>query len=217
MSEPENEFQTPEDWGNRLVEAIKATRRHQGTKFGLTEPAGGKELNPEALQRRRDREIQIPARVRANITTDHPAVQHYVEAIKQKAPIMVLSGPNRTGKSTLAASIAIALDVRFKWCTCFDILSEIKATFSKSGGNWKIPMIDLLVIDEWEKFVGGEWAETTLDRTVCQRYDNQKPTIIITNKTKDDMRLCLTSSVISRIRTHNSFHTINAPWWKQSE
>ena len=157
---------------------------------------------------------QIPKRIRRNITTDHPKVSEIIHLIQAEQPIIILSGQNRTGKSTLAASVAMAYQKPFIWYNAFDLLEQIKASWHTKQ-PWKRPKASLVVIDELEKVVQGEWAELVIDQTICARYDECLPTIVVTNLTADQIKANASNRFIGRVREQQTFLRINKPWWQQ--
>lgn len=155
---------------------------------------------------------QIPKRIQKHITTNHPKVDEILKLIQDEQPIIILSGQNRMGKSTLAASVAMATGRPFVWHNAFDLLETIKASW-QGKSPWRRPKHPLMVIDELEKVVKGEWAELIIDQTICNRYDNCQATIVVTNLTADQIKANASNRFIHRVREQQTFYKIKEPWW----
>lgn len=177
----------------------------------------------EANTARGPKEAQIPGvkltgglskRLKANLNHEHPIVQKHIDRIKDHRGTTVFYGPNRTGKSSLAASIAWGFNESARFTYSFSFLQEIKDTFDNPKRTWTIPNQRLLILDEFEKFNAGEWANTTLDRTLSHRHDDMLANIIITNLSLDQLTESLSGSLYSRIDETGGFIEISNPWWK---
>lgn len=144
-----------------------------------------------------------------------PLAKRLSDRLKQKNGLVILSGVNGTGKSILAASVAMHWEARKKvyWTDTWDLLEAIKATF-ESKKEWEIPKHDLMIIDEFEKFNGTEWSSNMLDRTVCKRFDNMLPTLIVTNSTKEELNEICTGSLIRRVMDSEGLIELTKPYWK---
>lgn len=188
-----------------------ALRQYQQTKKQESEATGATEPQIKPLTVH-DLYPQVPKRVRMHILATHDQAIKGAKRIHESQPILVLSGPNRTGKSTLAASIAAAYGKKFVWKTAAEMLDEIKASW-ESKRPWKKPSCSLLVIDEVEKIVSSDWAINTIDNTITGRYDDCLPTIVTTNLDADGFRGQMSARLVSRVKEQQSFHQCNKPWW----
>lgn len=101
---------------------------------------------------------------------------------------LVLSGPVGVGKTYVLAALAkdfISKGISVKFVDFFQLLAEIKASFSKKMSEDSIlnPLIDVdvLFIDELGKGRNTEFELTIIDQIVMGRYNQDKPIIATTN------------------------------------
>lgn len=192
-----------------VEESLGLLEKCIGSKKRSGQISGGEELQ------KRPCEISgvIPKRSLLRLDTQNPIVASIKSKLIETKGVVILSGINRTGKSTLAASVVKSWPGRTaEWTSAFQMLQDIKESFNTKQ-HWKPSRKSLLVIDEFDKFTGSEWAETVLDRTVCDRYDNLLPTLIVTNADKDHLKNLCTNALLSRIKESDGFVEMNKPWW----
>ena len=191
---------------SRFGNALRKYQHTRKTEAALSEPISKQSNQSRYLS-------ELPKRISRFIHPDHPMARDLVARIENHQPIIVLSGPNRTGKSTLAASVAVAYSKAFRWFTAAEMLDEIKASW-ESKRPWKKPKCPLLVIDEIEKIVSSDWAVNTIDHTITSRYDDCLPTIVTTNLSAEPFKQQASGRLSSRVKEQNSFFNIKQPWWK---
>ena len=107
---------------------------------------------------------------------------------------LIISGPVGTGKTHLAASVANALLNVGQKVICMpsiDLLAAIRATYKENGNDEEIinefKTADLLIIDDLGKEKATEWSVQMIYSIVNSRYENEKPMIITTNYTPDEL------------------------------
>jgi DNA replication protein DnaC len=204
--ENEEQPKSAADIASRFGEAVRMYSQAKKQQSEATDPLERQFDGQQYMQ-------QIPKRIQKHITPKHPKVDEILKLIRDEQPIIILSGQNRMGKSTLAASVAIATGKPFVWHNAFDLLETIKASW-QGKAPWKRPKHPLMVIDELEKVVKGEWAELVIDQTICNRYDNCQSTIVVTNLTADQIKANASNRFIHRVREQQTFFRIKEPWWK---
>lgn len=132
---------------------------------------------------------------------------------------LYIEGTNGTGKTHLAAAIALKLiyedNVPVICKTSSDLLMDIKKSFDNSSTISEAQIldiykkVDLLVIDDLGKEQCSDWSMSVLYSILNDRYEDMKPTIITTNYNSDDLIKALTPkgydntkiiAVLSRLR-----------------
>lgn len=108
---------------------------------------------------------------------------------------LYIEGTNGTGKTHLAASIALQLisrEIPVIFRTGDDLLSDIKRTYenrevreSEVFGIYK--NVDLLIIDDLGKEQCTDWSMSALYSIINARYEDMKPTIVTTNYSADNL------------------------------
>ena len=118
--------------------------------------------------------------------------------------ILVLCGLNGTGKSHLASSV-------IRVCGGEYITSSVLCMKYDSAIGYKVDMnreelikhyskVKMLVIDECCKYFVNEQTEKfLLMQIICMRYENNKPTVLVTNAKKDAFLKFLGSAVFDRM------------------
>lgn len=141
---------------------------------------------------------------------------------------LYIEGTNGTGKTHLAAAIALQLmtenSIPVICKTSSDLLLDIKKTFD-SGENSEAQVlniyksVDLLVIDDLGKEQCSDWSMSALYSILNDRYEDMKPTIITTNYNSDDLLRALTPkgfdntkivAILSRLREVS--HVLTMAW-----
>ncbi len=131
---------------------------------------------------------------------------------------LYIEGTNGTGKTHLAAAIAMQLMTeQHIQCICKtagDLLLDIKSAFDREGVNEKQVLqvykdVSLLIVDDLGKEQCTDWSISTLYSILNDRYEKMLPTIITTNYNSDDLVRVLTPkgydnykarAIISRLR-----------------
>ena len=154
--------------------------------------------------------------------------KRYADTFKQRyenGDGLYIEGTNGTGKTHLAAAIALQLineGVPVICKTSTDMLLDIKKTFERSEisestvlGLYK--SADLLIIDDLGKEQCSDWSMSTLYSILNDRYEDMKPTIITTNYSAEELIRVLTPkgyddtkivAIISRLRETSTVITM---------
>ncbi len=147
-------------------------------------------------------------------------------AHREQGDGLYIEGTNGTGKTHLAAAIALQLigeGIPVICKTSTDLLQDIKKSFDKEGareheilGIYK--KVDLLIIDDLGKEQCTDWGMSTLYSILNDRYEDMKPTIIITtNYNTENLIKALTPkgmdgskiiAIISRLRETSTVMTM---------
>lgn len=133
------------------------------------------------------------------------------ELANAKAQDILICGPCGCGKTHIAAAFVRLLleDHRIDVSgTCFlpvvDFLLQVKATFN-SRDDSELEIIKryaryrLLVLDDLGSEKPGEWAATTIYALIDRRYREDRPTLITTNLTLEQIEQQLGSRTASRL------------------
>lgn len=147
---------------------------------------------------------------------------------KEKGEGLFFEGTNGTGKTHLAAAIAIRLIARgipviFK--TFDDILTDIKRAYDTEGINeYEVKNVyknvDLLIIDDLGKEKCTEWSMTILYSILNYRYESMLPVIITTNYNADGLTRAMIpdgldhTSIMSTISRLKEVSTVVTMAWE---
>lgn len=122
---------------------------------------------------------------------------------------LVMCGKPGTGKNHLALSIAKHVIREHQssavFTTALKIAREFKSTWSKSATRSEDDVIrfftkpDLLIIDEVGVQFGSDAEKLILFEIINTRYERMKPTILISNQTKDELAAFISERVIDRM------------------
>lgn len=122
------------------------------------------------------------------------ARQRHVISCLRSGNSLVMYGKNGTGKTRLAYSFLrerILAGKRCKYILAPALFDEIKNTYDKESYDTSMSLIDRyarydhLVIDELDKTFGTKAEFIGLYRIINARYDDLKPTVIMTNADED--------------------------------
>lgn len=128
-----------------------------------------------------------------------------VECLRRGLPV-VMYGNNGTGKTHLAyASMRnqILQGKEAVYASLTDIIDEIKQGFSENIPTARIVDkyvgYDYLVIDEMDKSYGTQTEFLNIFKIVNGRYMTKRPTVLISNASKDDVMAIVGKSSFERI------------------
>ena len=138
---------------------------------------------------------------------------------------LYIEGTNGTGKTHLAAAIALQLigeGIPVICKTSSDLLLDIKKAYdskevSESRALDVYKTVDLLIIDDLGKEQCSDWSMSTLYSILNDRYEDMKPTIVTTNYGAEDLIKALTPrgydnskivAIISRLKETSTVLTM---------
>ncbi|MDF7681887.1 ATP-binding protein [Enterobacteriaceae bacterium ESL0689] len=127
----------------------------------------------------------------------------------QKGGGLVMCGKPGTGKNHLAFGIARVAITEHQsptiFTTALKIAREYKATWSKGSTRTEDDVIcyftkpDLLIIDEIGVQFGSDAEKLILFEIINTRYEQMKPTILISNQTKEELSAFIGERIIDRM------------------
>jgi len=71
--------------------------------------------------------------------------------------------------------------------------------------------VGLLVIDEFQERGESDWENRIITHLIDSRYSDSRPTILIANLSREEVRAAISDSVISRMRENGKAYTFNWP------
>lgn len=122
---------------------------------------------------------------------------------------LLFYGSTGTGKTHLATALVRALVERGRmahYTTLADLLNRIRATWRRAGDETEADVLaylrrlDLLVLDEVGVQFGTDAERVQITNVVDARYRDMKPTVVITNCGRDELRDYLGDRALSRLR-----------------
>jgi hypothetical protein len=125
-------------------------------------------------------------------------------------PWLYISGSNGIGKTHLmwsACNMLIAADKTVHYCSLKQILDDIKNTYDAesaiqtAGVKRKYIDIGVLFIDEFEKDGWTDWASNEIFEILNERGMQNRPTMICSNKSLQELEFDKFKSMISRFQT----------------
>ncbi|WOJ04310.1 ATP-binding protein [Citrobacter koseri] len=127
----------------------------------------------------------------------------------QKGGGLVMCGKPGTGKNHLALAIARHAITEHQssavFTTALRIARAYKSTWSKGAENTEDDVIryftkpDLLIIDEVGVQFGSDAEKLIMFEIINTRYERMKPTILISNQTKEELAAFVSERVIDRM------------------
>ncbi|BFI46015.1 hypothetical protein YKD1_24340 [Yersinia pseudotuberculosis] len=135
-------------------------------------------------------------------------VSKWPERLKQGGGLVMCGKPG-TGKNHLAFAIAKQVIADHQSCARFTsalrIARNFKSTWSKTAEKTEAAVIeeytypDLLIIDEIGVQFGSDAEKMILFEIINNRYEDMKPTILISNLPKDELSAFIGERVIDRM------------------
>lgn len=125
-------------------------------------------------------------------------------------PWLYLSGPNGTGKTHLmwaAVNMIIATDRRVLFSTMKNLLDDLRNSFdeqSKTGSQEvrdRYINVEVLFLDEWEKDNWSDWGCNEAFEILNERGQLNRPTMICSNRSLDELDWDKFRAMISRFQT----------------
>ena len=154
-------------------------------------------------------------------------IANYAQALAtvNSGGIVVMYGAHGTGKTRMAWELAKKCspkDAQYSiggvgwttskrdrpaiYTTAVGLFLEIRDTFSKDAESSEMQVVrkhtdaGLLVIDEMQERGETEFEDRKLTSIIDSRYAHERPTILITNYTREKLAASLSQAVLDRIR-----------------
>jgi DNA replication protein DnaC len=132
--------------------------------------------------------------------------QRIKDRLKSHHGIVGIVGNRGTGKTQLAAEIIKDLEPdRAIYTTAMGLFLRIRATFDKEAKETQDRIVrelsrsPLLVIDEMQERAESAWENQMLTHIIDGRYGNERPTILISNLTEEELTASLGHSIVDRM------------------
>lgn len=142
-------------------------------------------------------------------------VKAFIDEIEKREAwcSLILFGGVGTGKTLMASELADAvidkLDMSVRYCTAKQMISEIQSAYSTEGKSeegeiLRFVQYELLILDEIDIRPDSKNAIILLQEVINRRYNEEKPVVIITNQTFDDLAQHVGDRINSRLH-ENAF------------
>jgi DNA replication protein DnaC len=131
----------------------------------------------------------------------------------------IIFGPNGTGKTHLAFSAIrhqIYQNRDARYTLAADYFDLVRRSFSQMEPELKnYASCDYLVIDEVDKAYGTQTEFIALCRLINHRYNDVKPTVLITNSGQSELVDVIGSSSVDRISEDGKVFLLNGESWRK--
>jgi DNA replication protein DnaC len=148
-----------------------------------------------------------------NNTKEKNIVLDYVKNFKEKQALgtsLVFCGTTGTGKTHLCSALTSYLienyQIKILYTKAFDLLRDVKETYNRNSKysfadvHHKHAKVDLLIIDEIGVQFGTDTEKQILFEIINDRYENLKPTILVTNLSLTNLKEFAGDRVIDRMK-----------------
>jgi DNA replication protein DnaC len=150
------------------------------------------------------------------------------DSLKKTGTSLIFTGSPGTGKTLIVLSMIRPLITKLSekdfnpnnlypmsktdqciYINIYDLFASIKATYKKDSQETELMIIkkyistDLLIIDEVGAQSASEYETLTLFRIINARYENLKPTILISNLSEKDLSAYIGERTIDRFRENH--------------
>lgn len=141
-------------------------------------------------------------------------VKAFIDEISKKERwcSLIMHGGVGTGKTLMASELAEAvidkLDMSVRYCTVKQMIAEIQASYSTEGKTeegeiLRFVQYDLLILDEIDIKSDSKNSGLLLQEVINRRYNEERPIVVITNQTFDDLAQYVGDRIDSRLRENN--------------
>lgn len=144
----------------------------------------------------------------ANKTAIQRYAKNFDEVLRNGAGL-VLCGKPGTGKTHLSAALANHVIATFgrraKFMTVMDLVRSTRSTMSKDSDTTEEAVInrllvpDLLILDEVGVQLGTNYELVTITDLLNKRYNEMRPTVLISNLERDELTRYVGERVMSRM------------------
>lgn len=131
---------------------------------------------------------------------------------------LILHGKCGTGKTHLAYALANHVAANYLGAVhvtkVFDMINEVKQTWGNDSPYTETQIIskftkpDLLIIDEMGVQFDSEAERLVLFRIMNKRYEDMKPTVLVTNLNREKLQKCITERVMDRMLDGGGFRLV---------
>jgi DNA replication protein DnaC len=128
----------------------------------------------------------------------------------QRGRSLMLLGNVGTGKTHLAAAIGNHVMREFSltalYVTASSVIRHVKASFDRESSHTEVQAYklfeapDLLILDEVGVQNATDFERTVMFELINSRYEAMKPTIVISNRSKDELPQFMGDRVVDRLR-----------------
>jgi len=143
------------------------------------------------------------------LSVAHAYVDNFTSNSQQGACLTFCGKPG-TGKTHLACAVGIAImktmSTNILYAKTYNALLEIKKTFNKNAELSEMDIVNkflspsLLILDEVGIQFGTETEKILIYQIINGRYEFIRPTIIISNQTKEELTEYLGERCVDRLR-----------------
>lgn len=147
--------------------------------------------------------------------------QKAIVAYLKQGKSAIIYGSNGTGKTHLAYACCfhqISQNKTAKYILAFDFFNEIRDSFDTHTSNdivMQYAKYDYLVIDEVDKTQGTAMEFAYLYSLINRRYNDIKPTVLVTNSKPDELKVIVGASVIDRIGSDGKIIELSGENYRQ--
>lgn len=203
---------------NKCPKCEEAGKAEYDRKLNLLVEERRKQTAAETLLRSgvppRYREATISSYIASNAGQERAMKrsQWYVDTWYERKDLgtgIIFAGLPGTGKTHLAAAIAqavISLGASVTYVTVSDLTRAIRRTYSEGASMSETDMIksyvspQLLVLDEVGATSGSDHEKQMLFEVINKRYEQVKPTILVSNLSGDELKQFLGDRIMDRMR-----------------
>lgn len=148
----------------------------------------------------------------AGVPKEYREVAMTLRSLVDEPALMALVGPNGTGKTYMACGLARVFCRNQKsalYCRAIDFFMDLKATFGAAAkknlkdveAEYRKP--ELLIIDEMGVRSDTAWEDVALTSVIDARYANEKCTLLIDNRTRDELTERLGARLSDRFKDND--------------
>ena len=132
---------------------------------------------------------------------------------KEQGTSLVLCGTTGTGKTHLVSALSFYLIENYQtqvlYTKAFDVLREVKETYNRKSERTfsqvqkKHAQVELLIVDEVGVQFGTDTEKQILFEIINERYENLRPTILVTNLSLSNLKEFVGDRVVDRMKENN--------------